>query len=198
MENENLSPEQSLEIINQMVRRAQNNLSNNGFYFIFWGWLVFVTSILFYLLIEINCDNPWMVWMLMFAGCIYSIVHPFLLKRKNEEKAPRMKTYVETYLGYLWIAFGISLFIVLSMGFCLKEATYPVVIMLYGIGTFVSGGLLNFSPLKIGGACNFGISVLAFLVNFKIQILLLSLSLLISYIIPGHLLRNKFNNRKSP
>ena len=38
--NENLSPEKSFETISAMINTAKNKLADDGFLFIFWGWLV--------------------------------------------------------------------------------------------------------------------------------------------------------------
>jgi hypothetical protein len=95
---------------------------------------------------------------------------------------------------FTWIAFGASLFIVLTLGGKVGwEVTYPVVILLYGIGTFISGGVLRFLPLILGGIACWVISCIAFFVSFDIQLLLLAGSLLVAYIIPGHLLKYNYN-----
>jgi len=131
---------------------------------------------------------PWAI--LMPLGGIISAILGFR-KSKNE----KVKTHINHFLGYLWIAFGVTLGIVLfssvKLGF---ENTYPLVIVIYGIGTFVSGGALKFKPLIIGGLMCWLLAIIAFLVGFELQLLLLAASVLISYIIPGYILKSKFKN----
>ena len=37
MDDKNINPNESLEIIQQMIYKTQKNYSNDSFYFIFWG-----------------------------------------------------------------------------------------------------------------------------------------------------------------
>jgi len=196
MEEQNINPEQSMQIIQSMINRAQSNVSDNGFYFIFWGWLVFLCSVIFYITLKMEMQYGWLVWSLMPLGGIFTGIYSYYEHRKyNPDAQKKVKTYAEVYLGYLWIAFGISLCTILFMMGKLGESTYPLVINLYAIGTFVSGGILRFKPLIIGGAFSFAIAIVSFFTPFENQVLLVALSLLVSYIIPGHLLRNKFKNQ---
>jgi hypothetical protein len=187
MEEKEIDVDESLIIIQQMVNRAKNNISENGFMYIFWGWLVFITAIAFFILMKMGFEWAPIVWMTMPLGGIFSGIWGYT-QRKNE----RVKTYVDSHLAYVWIAFGICLLIVLGMGWQLKEHCYPIVIMLYAVSTFVSGGIIRFKPLIICGALSFPIAVAAFFVNFDVQVLLLALSVLVSYIIPGHWLQLEF------
>jgi hypothetical protein len=190
METETLNPEQSLHLIQHMIRRAQNNLSENGFLFIFWGWLVFVTALAFYVLTVTGFDKPWLVWNTMIAGGIVSAVYGNRQKKKEVAR-----TYIDDYMKYVWLAFGFCMLITIGMGFRLQEYYYPIVIMLYATATFISGGLIRFTPLILCGALSYFISVAAFFASFETQILLLALSVLVSYIVPGHWLQVKFKKQ---
>ena len=187
---ENFNPEQSIQIINTMINRAQNKLSENGFLFIFWGWLVFIVALSFYILLQMNYENAGIVWWAMPAGGIFTMI--YTMRQKKKEK---VKSFVDDYMSIIGTAFGISLVIILVMGGKLQLNCYPMVILLYAITTFIYGGVLKFLPLIICGALSFPISVGAFFVDFQTQILLLSLSVFVSYIIPGHLLQMKFRHQ---
>jgi hypothetical protein len=102
-----------------------------------------------------------------------------------------VKTYPERAMNHLWIAFLVTLFSVLfGMGKVGLEASYPIIMLLYGLGTFVSGGILKFNPLRIGGIVAWICGTLAFHVSFSDQLLLIMVAIIASYIIPGHLLAN--------
>ena len=192
MDEQTINPEQSLQLIQSMIRRAQNNLSENGFLFIFWGWLVFIASLTVYFLTRAGFENAWLVWMLMPAGGIFSGIYGYMQQKKE-----KVKSYVDQYMGYIWTAFGISLLIVLGMGYKLQLHCYPMVIMLYAIATFITGGIIRFIPLVVCGSLSFIICVIAFFVNFETQVLLVALSVLVSYIIPGHWLQIKFKQQSN-
>lgn len=190
MEERDINPSESLSIIQSMVNKTQRQYSDDSFYYIMWGWLVLVASIAHFILMQLNIQQAPVVWMLMPVGGIVSFVYG-----AKQSKKEKVKTYVNTYMGYLWTAMGLSMIIVLSMMFKLGvENAYPILILIYGIGTFVSGGLLSFKPLIVGGIICFGLSVAAFFVSFQIQLLFIAAAMLVSYIIPGHLLKAKFNN----
>lgn len=181
MEEKQINIDESLSIINTMINRAQNRFSENGFLLIFWGWLVFVTAIVFYILFHMQVENAWYAWFSMPFGGVFSMIYG--MRQKKKEK---VRSYIDDYLAYVGTAFGISLAITLTFIFKLQLSCYPVVIMLYAVMTFVTGGIIRFRPLIICGAMSFPISVLAFFAAFDDQVLLLALSVLVSYIIPGH------------
>ena len=60
---------------------------------------------------------------------------------------------------------------------------YPLIISLYGMGTFISGGILKFKPLIIGGIACWIISIIAFFVANEYVLLLTALSIIIAYLI---------------
>jgi hypothetical protein len=189
---ENFDPQHSMQIINTMINRAQNRFSENGFLFIFWGWLVFVTALAFYALLQNGVENAWLAWYTMPFGGVFTMIYS--IRQKKKEK---VKSYIDDYMAYVGIAFGAALVITLTFGFKLQLACYPMVIMLYAIMTFVTGGILRFRPLIIGGALSFPISAVALFFPFTDQVLFLSLSVLVSYIIPGHWLMIKHKQHHS-
>jgi len=98
---------------------------------------------------------------------------------------------------YVWLAFAAGLTITLVMGYKMQLSCYPIVILMYAIATFITGGIIRFTPLIICGALSFPISVFAFFVTFENQIILLALSVLVSYIIPGHWMQIKFKQQSA-
>lgn len=191
MEEKEISAEESLEIMQSMVQRAQKKLSDDGVMLVFWGWLVMIASVTQYILLQINYEKPWIVWMLMPAGGIFTGIY-FIIKKKKE----KVKSHIDTYMGFIWTAFSICLIITLNFGGKLQLNCYPIVIMLYATATFITGGVIRFMPLIIGGALSFPICVIAFLSNFEVQLMMLALSVLVSYIIPGHWLMIRFKQQQ--
>jgi hypothetical protein len=73
----------------------------------------------------------------------------------------------------------------------------PGFLVLYGIPTFLSGIILRFKALVIGGICCWILSVLSLLVSPSYQLLFLSAAMLAAWIIPGYLLRSKYKKTNS-
>lgn len=187
-----MNPAESLEIINEMIRAAKNKLADDGFYIIFWGWLVFSASLINYISIQCHSNYGYYAWpILMPLGGIISGIYSYKQKKKKQ-----VKTYVETYLSYSWLAFGIALGLSLL---CMQEngmkVTYFFLMILYGLATFISGGILNFKPLIIGSLFSFAFALLSVFLGENEQYLCVSAALLCSYIIPGHLLQSKFKSQ---
>jgi hypothetical protein len=76
------------------------------------------------------------------------------------------------------------------------KTTYFFLMILYGIATFTSGGVLQFRPLIIGSFFSFACAVISVYVGELDQFLCITVSLLTSYIIPGHMLRAKYKSQQ--
>jgi hypothetical protein len=184
-----INEQQGLEIIQQMIQRVKGSVRDNSFMYLLWGWLVLAASLGHYILqFVVEFDKPWLTWAtLMPLGGIISGIY-----NARESRNEKVKTYVGEFLGYLVVAFLVGLFTVLFFMHQLGESCYPMVMLMYGIWLFVSGGALQFRPLVVGGLINWGLAIGAFFVHFQFQLLMLSAAVLLGYIIPGHLLRAQF------
>jgi hypothetical protein len=122
---------------------------------------------------------------------IYQI---FYLSKKR--KTDKVTTYSDEIIGYVWMTFGICmglLTIIMSklhvwMLFC------PFIFLFYGIPTFLSGAIMRFKPLMVGGICCWLLSIAASFITTIEVILLLVPAVLFGFIIPGYLLRARFKS----
>ncbi|MDB5193115.1 MAG: hypothetical protein JWQ96_2678 [Segetibacter sp.] len=145
------------------------------------------------LLAVVNYEKHYYAWLVTPVAIIIHLL--FVIKDKRKR---RVKTFVGEANGYLWMAIGISFFgLSIYMSHIGWQHSYPIYIMMYGIGTFVSGGLLQFKPLQIGGALCLPLMIVCVYVDFDIRILITAFAVLISYIIPGYMLRSLYSNKKN-
>jgi hypothetical protein len=192
MEEENFSPEQSLLVIQSMIDKTKTSVADNSFYFLLWGWLVFLASIGQYIL-KVIVDTQWhpIVWCVNIIGIVVSTYHGI-----KEEKKRRVKNYIDESLDYLWIAIGVAYFLlVITFVRIGWENCFTFYMMLYGIGSFVTGRLLKFSPLVWGAIASWVLAIISTFTSFDINILLCAAAILVSYIIPGYLLRKKYKEQ---
>ncbi len=184
-----LNEQESLRIIHEMIASVKCGIKDNGFFYLLWGWLVFIASLSNYFLqFVFGFDMPWLPWaILMPLGMITSMIAGAKLEKKK-----KVKTYIDDFLKYLLIAFLVCLFITLFFMQQFQLSCYPVVMMLYGIWLFVSGGAIRFRPLIIGGVINWILAIVALFVTFDYQLLLISTAVFLGYIIPGHILNYQF------
>lgn len=193
MENEKqLTEIESIEVIQRMITTVKNELEDSSFYYLLWGWLVFAASLSHYILWGMEYSSPQIAWVLMPVGAIITVIYGM-----KQGKKQKVKSYIEDIMKYVLIAFLISLAVVLFMMWKLELSTYPMVMMIYAMWLFISGGAIKFKPLIFGGIVNWILGIISFFVTFKIQLLLLALAVLLGYIIPGHMLKSKYQKLKA-
>lgn len=191
---ENFSPEESLQLIQSMIDKTKSDLADNSFYFLLWGWLVLIACLLQYTLLEFfHSPYHYYAWCLMWIGVIAMVFNI-----RKEKRAKRVETYIGESMKYLWIGIGIS-FVAAGWicAFSGWENAFPLFILLYAVGTFVSGCIMKFRPLILGGAVCWGMAIIAAALPYEWQILVTALAVLISYIIPGYLLKRRYRQDKA-
>ena len=187
-----MNPSESLALINSMINTSKNRLADDGFYIIFWGWLILTCALINYVSLLMHSTYGYWVWpILPPLGAIVSLIYGRIQKKKET-----VKTYIDSYLAYSWTAFIIAMCITLLFipvnGI---KTTYFFLMLLYGMATLISGGLLNFKPLVIGSLFSFICAISSIFVAEREQFLCIAVSLLLSYIIPGHLLQAKYKSQ---
>ena len=159
-----MSHEESLRIIKNMIQSAKNDFEDDSFYYLFWGWLVFIAATTNYILLLMNNASASLVWLLMPLGGVVTAIYA---RKSNKEK--KAKSYVDQFITHASIAFLVSLLIIIFSSPLLQESSYPVIMVLYGIFLYICGSAIEFNPLRIGGVLNWIAAIIAFNVTFDIQ-----------------------------
>lgn len=190
MKTTELSHQESLEIISEMIGRAKQSFAKGGsFYFLLWGLTMATANFGHYVLETIvEYEMPYIVWLItiptMLASIIYGIKH-------SKKKAA--VGYFDRIYGQVWMAIGISITVCLVFMYKLDFYHNAVILLMAGIGTYSSGILLRFKPLVIGGLLLFVGGAIAFNVTPADQQLVAGISLVFGYLIPGFLLKRAEN-----
>ena len=198
MVEENLTPENSLRVIQSMIEKAKNHFSENGHLYLLWGWVVFICSVAqFILLTIVQYEHHYYVWMLCWVAVIYQLIY---LRRQHRRQ--RVKTYADNMVMFIWISFFILMLLIgFTMGVAGQTAyskmMSPVFLAMYGVPTFLCGVLLKFRPLILGGIGCWILSVMAHFIPYDYQLLLLSAAMIIAWIIPGYILKKKYQQQKA-
>lgn len=185
-----MTEKQSLELITSMINKAKNRFYESGFLYLFWGWVVLICC-----LIQIgaayffNVKDAYAVWYIMGLAMVYQI---FLFRKKR--KLRTLTAYTEDINRYVWIVFGICeiLLVFILISFKKYEVINSAEIALYGMPIFLSGIILKFRPLILGGICCWVISGISPFINTEFQLFLTIAAIICGWIIPGNLLRQKF------
>jgi hypothetical protein len=189
MPEEKFSPEQSLRLIQSMIDKTKQNMSDDSIYFLVWGWLTFIACTSQFVLKHVfQYEKHYLVWFVVVIGILFSIY-----QGRREDKVSKAKTYVGESMKNLWAGMAISFFV---LGMILTRlgwdtAIFPFYILLYGLGTFVSGNIIKFKPLIAGGLIAWVLAIGSTFASYDYQMLFGAIAILVSYIIPAHILRIK-------
>jgi hypothetical protein len=189
---ETLTPEESLQIIRTMIEKAKTTVADNSFYFLLWGWLVFTAALLQYILaVFVKTPLNGMAWNLMFIGFIVSSI------RGARKQQRRVMTYIDEGLRHIWECVVVLQIVIVVIYFKRGdwEHCYVFFILSYSIGCFLTGRLLRFAPLVWGAFASWAIAILMTYTDTPTNMLLTSAAVLVSYIVPGYLLRAKYKHQ---
>ena len=191
-----MTEQESLAVIKEMIDRTRTNFKDQSFYYLMWGWLVVGAVIVQAILFNQESEYHWIVWPIMgLCGGIASGIYG----SKQEKKAGR-KTHMDNAMMYVWLGFVIYLIVVLLLSATGKfgpdgwKTSFVLIMGLYGLGTFISGGMLKFKPLIYGGIASFVLVALTVFIpsivaSFNGALMMLAASIIVSYLIPGYLLK---------
>jgi len=187
------SPEESLRLISSMIESTKNSWKDSSHYYLLWGWAIMIACLGQYFLKTLfHYRQPYLVWLII---PVVLFVHVFFIVRDRRNE--RVNTFINEAGGFLWTALGFAFF---STAFLFtkigSENCYPFYIVLYGIGTYVFGRLIKFKPLFIGGITCFLLAIICAYLDLDSQVFMLALAILVSYLIPGYLLRAKLKKQK--
>jgi hypothetical protein len=201
MEERTITEQESLQIIESMIRTAKTQFSEDGHLYLLWGWVILVCSLAQFVLMHF-VHYPWhfVVWGLTWVALAYQLVY---IRRKRRRL--RVRTYTDSILTAVWIAFLVVVMLVAavlgnifeSRGQDFYGMINPVLLLLYGIPTFISGSILKFKPLVYGGIGCWALSVAAAFLPQDWQTLLLGVAMLIAWIFPGYRLRARYRKTQS-
>ncbi len=194
MNEENFDPQQSLLLIESMINRAKDKFAEDGSMYLLWGWVVFVCSLSQFVLLHFfKYPYHYLVWIIAWIIAIYQAIYT-----RKKHKYRKVRTYTSYILGYVWITFVIVIFLLTILMGQLTTGEYythinPILLTIYGMPIFLSGIILRFKPLIIGGIGCWILSIIAMLiVNYDYQFLMIPVAMIIAWIIPGYLLRAKY------
>lgn len=192
MENQNLTPEKSFELITQVINEAKTRFEENGFIYAFWGMLGAVASFGQFILLKngyyaIN----YYPYFIMPLGAIYTGYYFYKKGRARQNQIGRI-------VSFSWIAVVLNIFI---LGFLLpgilREHLIPVILILVGIGTIVSAGAIKNKLILYSGVIINLAGIVCFRVEWIYQPLLLGIVYTIAILIPGIILMVEHKKRQN-
>lgn len=183
---ENLTPQQSLDMITALINQAQGKMRKNSFYFLLWGWTVALANFGMYGLMRFtDYAHPYIVWTLTIPAWIITMIYG-----SRQDKQAAVSTHLDKINMWLWICYGIT---ILPVVFFMSKINYnlnPIILTITAVPTFLTGIMLRFRPLLYGGINFWIFGIICFLVDNQTQYLVGGFAILLGYLVPGYLLKN--------
>jgi hypothetical protein len=209
-----LTERESLDLIAQMINKAKNVCHDTGIAAIMWGAVIAVCALVRLSELHFGYRLPFDIYWLTFVAVIPQIYFSIREKRKRKVKA-----YGDAFYDYLWIGFGICIFLMIyitssmnsewesaaeqyqkiaghSTSFRLYEFNSSFFLLLYGLPTFVTGVSMKFKPMLWGGLLCWVCCILSIYTTIKIDLILIALSSVFAWLIPGIIMEKDYRKAK--
>lgn len=179
------TPEESVQIIDKMMQLTRTSIKQNYWYYMFFGILVIIASLGHFLLLKMGHPQGSIVWMLLFAGGIIAAIKSARDKTHNNRQSAQ--------LGLVWLAAAFTYFTLIigtaKMGNETMLLVNPIVFSLAGGATFLSGTMIKFRPLIIGGILMWLIAIAQLFFSLDVQLLLNVVAVITGYLVPAIMLK---------
>ena len=185
-----MTERESLDLIASMINKAKNNFSERGLLYLIWGWVILFCCITSFIgTYFFHNDKIYFVWLTIYLVIIFQI---FYIRRAR--KSQKSKTYTGEINAFVWLVFTICLILVIYICNVLHryEIINPLLLVLYGMPTFLSGIILKFKPLVVGALFCWALAVVSPFIDMDFQVLLIAMAVVVAWILPGFLLKKRF------
>lgn len=171
-QNKEMTAAESLALITETLNNSRKDILNNSSkYFVLWGCLLTVMSLVIYMLWHFTGSPKWnFLWFAMPIG------YPIAAVMGRQDKG-RPQNEIGRILGYIWTVFGVFSICtsVIAVYAVPMHVTLLIVVML-GIAESISGAVLKNWPVIIAGfILGVGGAVVAVLMKSEAQLLLFAL-----------------------
>lgn len=193
-----ITQEESLLIIQQMINTAKHEQKDDGKGWIVWGWMLFSASLLTVLNMQYKWFNLFFFWNIFGVATLVFMLAE-IIKSVFISKRQRVKTYTKSLFEKLNAGFFICiLFNILAINLGVGPVKgFALLIGLYGFWILIYGAALDFKPSVVASFITWGFGLIAlFQTDFKLVMLLHAAAVLCGYIIPGHIANREFKKLK--
>jgi hypothetical protein len=215
--NKPLSEKESLALITQMINKAKDSYHDTGIGAIMWGAIIAFCSLEKFAEVHFNYELPFNIYLLTLFAIIPQVF--ITIKEKKERK---VKSYDDSYLDAIWLGFGICIVLMtivvnnvfanlapmvndyksLTTGstgrvdFKFYEYVSSLLLLLYGLPTFITGLACKFKPMLWGGIFCWVCCIVAIYTSIKIDLVLTAASAIMAWLVPGILMEIEYREYK--
>ena len=183
---------QSFQVIKEMIQISQKKLKNDGVLFILWGWVMFYSGLSGYIVREVLLSRRFEKFLGIFGKVFGLLVVAYTVYYIWRQRK-RVQTYIGISLRYVWLSMvGCFVLINLILYNVLHQVNFelqhPLFMVMMAFSVMVTGGILRYKPVIIGGILFGIIALISSYFTLSYQLLLESCAWFIAFVIPGHYL----------
>lgn len=203
MEEKKISEKESLELISQMIQQTKKDSAiGNGNMFLVWGYLCTFMSLAVFAMSQIRQESGW-GWLYM-AIPVVGFIAAGIVARSMKRKYNTPSTYASSSISKVWGCLSMVFVIYAIRCFLYLEepqgwtGMFQLGLLLPGIGTYCTGVILKEKWVQWCGVmgATFGCAFLHDICCNGVHIelkwcILMAFAMIISLVIPGHILNYK-------
>ena len=222
MQQKELTEQESLKLITEMIGKTQSHFHESGASTILWGTVISFCALVSFAQSFWHFSIGFDIWMLTLVA-----VFPQIWIAIKDSKSRVVKTYQESHIDTIWMVYVISIFAMLiyanvvsytsakllsgeglevfSKNIVSGEAKpyriFPpsfssVMMILYAFPTLATGLITRYKPLILGALICYACFVISLFTSFTYDMLLSAIATICCWLLPGLLLRNKYLKQK--
>ncbi len=186
-----LNSKESLALITEMISRAKKEAAGDGgFQLLLWGWVIAICDFAHYGLAKAGFEAPYVVWLLVIPASVLSA-----FQSRKTRKESRVKTHLDTVLVELWQVVYLVIVIVLVFMSVLDFNQNPVILLISGIGVYLTGALFKAKVLKYGAGMLALGAIIGFTLPVDDQYLVAGIAMVLGYLVPGYYLKKSYREQ---
>jgi uncharacterized protein with PQ loop repeat len=210
-----LTEQESLRLISQMIHKAKNSFHDTGIGPILWGSVITICSIVTFARYRFGIKLPFDIWLLTLVAIL-----PQIIITAREKRMRRAKNYDDAAINYVWLCFGIAIFLISHINivfinklieiykvyekttgqwpeFSLNNYSSSLMLLLYGLPTVITGAIMKFKPMLWGGIAGWLCCIISVYTPIETDMLLTAFAAVVMWLLPGIILWNKYKKNKA-
>ncbi|HWJ29405.1 MAG TPA: hypothetical protein VNS32_22890 [Flavisolibacter sp.] len=193
MEERNISHQESMQIITEMIGKAKQGFHESGISAVLWGSVIGLCGLVNFAETYWHFYIGFNIWLLTLAAIIPQVVISI-----RESRQRKVLTHIEWAADVVWIVYAISIF---ALNFYISTvpnvpSLFSLFLLLYAIPTLACGILYKFKIMMWAGLLCYGFFVISCFTPTVYDMLLNGLAGIFNWLIPGLILRRRIYKKK--
>ncbi|MBP9099207.1 MAG: hypothetical protein KBF74_10360 [Ferruginibacter sp.] len=219
MEEKELNEQESLSLISEMIQKAKSSFHESGTSAILWGSVVAFCGLVSFMQAQFSFNIGFNVWLLIFVAVIPQVYITIREKKKKFVKSHQAAATDNVWLVYAISLVAVLLYqnivpsvsnkLVLNDGIQLLQKNIEtgemknfyffipgmasIYLIIYAFPTIATGLINKFKPMIWGAVVCYALFVISLYTSFKYDMLMLGLAGIANWLIPGLILRDRYN-----